>query len=205
MQTPALSLHRRIANQNSVVLMLLMALIYIVAGRTGFLFAFSLGNIVPFWPPAGLAMAMVFLFGQRLIPGVWMGSFLLDLCFFQESNVPFFTGAMMAASIATGSTLQASLGAALIRLFRSQLSHTGSIASLVALTPVVCLIGSIVGICTLWWGGRLLSSEILSSFLAWISGDTLGVWIFCPPLLLFIYRPPAFSAHKLLYFFQHHF
>lgn len=200
MQTPALSLRRRIASQNSVVLVLVLALIYVFTGRMGFMFTFSPGNIMPFWPPAGLAIAMVFLFGQRLTPGVWIGSFLLDLWFFQGSNVPFFTGAMMAALIATGSTLQAALGAVIVRSFRSQLNNTRSIASLVALTPVLCLIASIVGVCALWLGGSLPTSKIFSSFLTWLSGDTLGVWIFCPPLLLFINRPPAFSMPKLLYF-----
>src|SRR4051812_27516645 len=58
----------------------LVALAYYLAGRIGLELAYLNGAVAALWPPAGLGLAVLFLGGVRLWPGVvigdlWLGDF----------------------------------------------------------------------------------------------------------------------------------
>src|SRR5438067_231024 len=64
------------------------------------------GNVTPVWPPTGVALAALVLFGERLWPGVFLGALLVN----GLSAVPLGT----ALGMATGNTLEAVVGAYLL-------------------------------------------------------------------------------------------
>ena len=74
-------------------------------------FGLSLGAVGGFatavWPPTGIALASLLLFGTRLWPGVALGAYLVNTV----SGAP----PVSAAGIALGNTLEALLGAYLLR------------------------------------------------------------------------------------------
>ena len=53
---------------------------YYVAGRVGLELAYLNGAVAALWPPAGLGLAVLFLYGLRLWPGIvigdlWLGDY----------------------------------------------------------------------------------------------------------------------------------
>ena len=55
----------------------LVAGAYYFAGRLGLELAYLDGAVAAIWPPAGLGLAVLFLYGVRLWPGIAIGDLLL--------------------------------------------------------------------------------------------------------------------------------
>src|SRR5215210_721162 len=55
----------------------LVALAYYLVGRIGLELAYLDGAVAALWPPAGLGLAVLFLYGIRLWPGIVVGDLLL--------------------------------------------------------------------------------------------------------------------------------
>src|SRR6476619_2323781 len=55
----------------------LLAIAYYVAGKIGLELAYLDGAVAALWPPAGLGLAVLFLGGIRLWPGIVIGDLLL--------------------------------------------------------------------------------------------------------------------------------
>src|SRR3712207_8484928 len=55
----------------------LVAILYYGAGRIGLELAYLDGAVAALWPPAGLGLAVLFLYGVRLWPGIVIGDLLL--------------------------------------------------------------------------------------------------------------------------------
>src|SRR5215218_4120175 len=55
----------------------IVALVYYVAGRIGLELAYLDGAVAALWPPAGLGLAVLFLYGIRLWPAIVVGDLLL--------------------------------------------------------------------------------------------------------------------------------
>ncbi len=165
---------------------LALAVAYYVFGRLGLLLAIPPGYATAVWAPAGIALAAVLNRGYRLAPGVWLGSFTLNL-FISLSAAP--DGALVsalgiAASIALGSMLQTLAGAWLIRRwagFPNPLAGVQQIAGfLVWGGPVACLIGATWGVSTLALAGLVAPAEMAFSWWTWWAGDTIGVLLLTP-------------------------
>src|SRR5262249_37763645 len=50
----------------------------VLAGEAGLAIPFTSGNVSPFWPPAGVALAAALLFGYRIWPAVALGAFIVN-------------------------------------------------------------------------------------------------------------------------------
>src|SRR5260221_11512870 len=81
--------------------------VYFVADRMSHGLAIPPGYATPVWPPSGIALAAILLLGGRVWPGVWFGAALVNL----TVEGSFITAAL----VATGNTLEALVGGALIR------------------------------------------------------------------------------------------
>src|SRR5438093_13760901 len=58
--------------------LLLITVAYFVGGKLGLAVPFTSGNISPVWPPAGIALAGVLVYGYRIWPAVALGAFLVN-------------------------------------------------------------------------------------------------------------------------------
>jgi len=76
---------------------------YFCAGKLGLSWAHMHASVSAVWPPSGLALAALLLWGWRLWPGIFLGAFLV--------NITTEGTALTAIGIATGNTLEALLGA----------------------------------------------------------------------------------------------
>lgn len=145
------------------------------------------GNVAPIWPAAGLAWAILLVFGLRYWPSIWVGAVVTDALL-------GFTSASFAAALMTGSgsTLQACLGAWLTkRLFHQALPLIRDRLTWLFLLlngPVVCTVAASVGIAARYITGSIELDTVVTEWLIWWSGDTIGVLLFYPLFLLWLER-----------------
>lgn len=169
---------------------LLLAGASYASGRLGLFLAIPPGYATAVWPPAGIALAGLLHLGPWGAIGVLLGSFLVNL---GVGGSPNPTSIAIAASIALGSTLQALLGAALIRRFLGEplaLDRERVVLRFLLLGgPAACLTACTWGTGTLLLLGDLPTAKTLVTFWTWWSGDVLGVMVFAPLGLLFVGQP----------------
>ena len=80
--------------------LVLLAVVYFLVGKAGLQhFAFLNASASPVWPPAGIALAGVLLFGAGMWPAIFIAAFLVNVA---------TTGSLgTSLAIATGNTLAA--------------------------------------------------------------------------------------------------
>ena len=168
-----------------------LACAYYATGTLGLLLAVPPGYATIIWPPSGIAIGSLLLFGARLWPGIFVGSFVLNgfvAHAWTLSGDFVLTKALIAAGIATGSTLQA-LGVRVLiqRCMRLpiELSSWRDLSLLLGLCgPVGCVIAPTCGMLTLTLGGALPPDTLLHNWLTWWAGDLFGVVVFLPLMLI---------------------
>ncbi len=153
-----------------------------------------------FWPPAGVAMAGLYLWGVRYGFSVFLGAFLLNFFLFKGMGQPLLTTLLMSSGLSLGSAVQGVVGAKVLYFFRRKLKDFRYILLLCFLTGIVCLISSSTGVVMLYGAGVVEAHEVGFSLFTWLMGDMLGVWLLTPLLLLFFTRPPRFDRKRFLYF-----
>jgi len=137
----------------------------------------------------------VLLHGYRVWPGVLLGSMLLNVEITLGASVQPATIAILwpAASIAVGAALQAVAGAFLIRRFvgfPSSLDQVGDIVKFAMLGgPVGCLINATWGSMSLLGAGAMALGSLPFNWFTWWVGDTIGVLIFTPLVLIWLGQP----------------
>lgn len=178
-----------------MAVVLALAALYVITARLGLMLALPPENkATAVWPPSGIALAALLLFGHRIWPGVWLGSFLANLWdgFNAVSTFPLSAHLFVSASIATGSTLQASAGSFLIRRWTGsvrpfqQATHAFTFAGV---AMFVCLIASTLGVASLYLGGFAPAKTLPFSWWTWWLGDVTGVLTVGAFLLAWSRRP----------------
>jgi integral membrane sensor domain MASE1 len=157
----------------------LLAGVYVAAAKAAFALAFVHTSIAPIWPPSGIALAAVLLFGRRAVPGVLLGAFLFNA----STPVPLWVSAAMGI----GNTAEAVVGAFLLRRagFRREIDRVRDVLALVGLGALVSTaISASVGVGSLWLSGILPDSQLPVGWAIWWFGDASGVLTVAPLLLL---------------------
>src|SRR5713101_5874106 len=89
---------------------LVLAAIYFFAGKFGLSLAFLNASASPVWPPTGIALAALLLFGYRLWPAVFLGAFLVNLTTPDVVGLALAPALAKSFCIAIGNTLEALCG-----------------------------------------------------------------------------------------------
>jgi len=177
-----------------------IALAYAFLGAMGLLLAIPPGFASPMFPASGFAMAVALLAGRKALPGVFIGSLLLNLWAGHFLIDPSWKGGLVALGIAAGSTLQALFAAHLVRGFvghgwRSLEAGTDVFWTLILAGPVACLVSASLGNLTLFLAGLVSVESVPFSWWSWWIGDVLGVLTFLPiTLSLILFRDPLWRA-----------
>lgn len=167
-------------------LVLGLAVTYFLAAQIGLPFAFPGENITPVWPPAGVALAALLLFGAKLWPGVAIG----------QIAVVAFEGEPLLSSIGVvvGNTVQPIVAVYLLeRLigFRAQLDRLKDLFGLAALAAAASsVVSATIGVTAIIGFGPIPVAEYGSIWLVYWLGDVLGILIVAPVLLTWSYVRP---------------
>lgn len=154
---------------------------YYAAGRLGLVWHLAVEEAVvtPIWPPTGVAVACLLLFGMRCVPGITLGALLVIL-----SLGP--VGASVAATL-FGNTAAPLCAYLMLRRvgFRTDLSRLRDGFALVFLGALTgMLISATIGVGSLVLTGKLAAHGFWHVWLPWWVGDATGVVIVTPLLLL---------------------
>ncbi len=170
----------------------LTALAYLGAGQLAVLLAVPPSYAAPIFPPAGIALAAVLVYGYRALPGVLAGAFAVNLLLAQPRGLPALTAQLLTLAIALGATAQAGLGAWLMRRRgpgRAMAEPRDVMAFCVFGAMVACLVSSSTATTALSLAGALPAEARAFTWWTWWAGDTLGVLIGTPVVLSLIGRP----------------
>ncbi|MBV5306291.1 MAG: PAS domain S-box protein [Desulfobulbaceae bacterium] len=169
-------------------------LAYTALGLLGIALAIPPGYASPVFPAAGLAVALVLYFGNRILPGIWLGSLTINIVIAWQTGGLGAINIVIAGVVAGGAVLQAFAAHWMIlRLlgdkWRSLETEKDIMLFLVAGGPLSCFISATIGNCTLYVAGVIpTKEEFFHSWCNWWTGDVLGVLIFTPLILLFLFR-----------------
>ena len=176
---------------------LILAAAYAVAAWLSLWLAIPPGYATALWPASGLALAGILIGGVRASPGIWLGSFVVNLgtAFDATHGAALLTSVAIPTSIGVGATLQALVGASLVRRhvgFPSALTRADEIGTFLVLGgPVSCLVSATLGVTTLAVSGQIPWTLFVVTWATWWIGDTLGVLIATPLVLSWLAEPRA--------------
>jgi signal transduction histidine kinase len=156
-----------------------LAGVYIVAGRLGLSLDPVGGFATLVWPPAGISLAALLVFGPALWPGILLGALLVNVL----AGAPFG----VALAIAGGNTLEAVVGADVLRRvgFDPLLSRVRHVIGLALLAAAgATLIAATVGVAALIMGDIVALNDAGHAWIAWWLGDATGILALTPLLLL---------------------
>jgi integral membrane sensor domain MASE1 len=185
-----------------VGLVVVVAVLYFATARVGLLLALPPAyKATAIWPPSGIALAAVLLFGVRAWPGIWLGAFcanVVDHFWGTEARFDLVDHVMVAIVIACGSTLQAIIGAFITRKVIgpvSPLDRGWDVLRFFGIALVMCIVAASISVPMLIVARMADSSSFATNWLTWWLGDTAGVLLVTPFLLVWMKRgvrlPPA--------------
>ena len=160
-----------------VVAVAVVALAYYGAGRIGLELAYLNGAVAALWPPAGLGLAVLFLYGVRLWPAIVIGDLLLG-----DYSTPL--GTVLAQTL--GNTVAVVVAALLLRRLtggRAGLDRVADVLALVACAVVAAVVSAAFGPVSLLLGDVISADELGQVFRTWTLGDAAGVLVVAPVVL----------------------
>jgi signal transduction histidine kinase/CheY-like chemotaxis protein/integral membrane sensor domain MASE1 len=159
---------------------------YIVFGHLLSSISFH-GQIVPIWLPAGIALVGCYLWWWRFLPAVFLAAFTFNFSVVPNFDINLLSSitTIQNGIIAIGATLQAMVGAALLRYWLgnpiSQSQNKKTLYFIVIIGILVNLISSTVGVCTFTLLNPDYSAEDFQlNWMFWWLSDSLGVLLSLP-------------------------
>lgn len=167
---------------------LLLCLAYVLSGKLGLMLALPPGYASPIFPPAGIAVAAALIGGRRTLPWIFIGSLLLNIWVgYSSSQQINAQGFAIALIIALASMLQAAVGGwGLRRLigYPTSLDHSSEVLRFLLLAPAICLTSATISVSSLSALGVFELANFATNWAAWWVGDTLGVLVMLPLIMI---------------------
>jgi PAS domain S-box-containing protein len=157
-----------------------LAGVYFVAGKLGLSLAFVHASATAVWPPTGIALAALLLYGNHMWPAVFLGAFLVNVT----------TAGSIASSlgIAAGNTLEALLGVWLVKRWaggREVFVRARSFFAFALLAGgVATAMSATLGVTSLALAGLAHWPRFGEIWLTWWLGDMAGALVVAPVLFL---------------------
>jgi PAS domain S-box-containing protein len=163
-----------------------VAIVYFGAAKLSLNLASIHPSATPIWPPTGLALAAVLLWGHRIWPAIFAGAFVVNLM----TAGSIYTS----CAIALGNTLEAAIGGWLINQWsdgRETFDTPVGEAkfTLIALGPST-MTSATIGVASLALAGYADWSRFAPIWMTWWLGDLAGALVVTPVIVLWSAPPP---------------
>ena len=158
-----------------------ITLIYFVVGYFSLKLAFANPSASPVWPPAGIALAALLLFGYRVWPAIFVGAFLFNAA---TAGNPFTS-----VAIATGNTVEAVCAAWLVNRFAGgtrAFESAQNAFKFATATMLSTALSPSIGVTTLTLSGFVAWNSYASVWSTWWLGDFAGAMIVTPLVVLWL-------------------
>ena len=161
---------------STVTRIVLLTAIYFVSGLLGKYSTFLGGKVVLVWPPAGIALAAILLFGYRFWWGVAAGA----LLFATINGTPstFFT-----LATAVGTTVGAVVCAFLLERFNKFRNPMERLRDVVGFILFACFLGTTVNALFNLAGMRIPMDQMFSNLWIWWVPNAMGALVVTPLIL----------------------
>ena len=185
---------------SDVVRLILVGFAYFTLAYLGLRLASINPSATPIWPPTGLAIAAILLWGNRIAPAIFVAAFLIN----QLTAGSIFTS----LAIACGNTLEAVIAGYLVRHWAEgeQVFDTPTgIAKFALISLAATLVSATIGVSSLAVAGYAEMSSFISVWLTWWLGDLAGALIVTPVVVLWAkselasFTPPQITGTGLTY------
>jgi len=182
--------------------LLLIAASYFVVGQLALLLAIPPIYTTIIWPPAGIALGCLLLWGSRYWVGVLLGALLTHLAasYTGASHDTLLRSLTLAALLSVGATLQAVIGAKLIRRFvefPTSLTRERDVFGFFVIGgPVTHLINATWATATLFVASAIPAAALAANWWTLWLGDTLGALIFTPLIVMWFNDDVAWASRR---------
>jgi signal transduction histidine kinase/CheY-like chemotaxis protein len=175
--TPEINIRRGISYAGGLVA---IGVIYFALAKGGLALAFIHPSATPIWPPTGVALAAVLLWGYRTWPAIFAAAMI--------ANATTAGSVATAIAIATGNSLEAVVGAYLINRW-SRGCNTFSTPNSVAKFALICFviatpISASIGLTSLATAGYIEWTNFANVWVTWWLGDVAGALVIAPVIVL---------------------
>jgi diguanylate cyclase (GGDEF)-like protein/PAS domain S-box-containing protein len=180
---------------------LLITVAYVISGKLGLMLALPPGYASPIFPPAGIAIAAVLIVGMRSLPWIFLGSLILNVWIGYSASQQIDAMALTVATIiAVASMLQAAIGGWGLRRaigYPAPLDHSAEVLRFLLLAPAICLTSASLSVSGLLALGIIDPAGFATNWAAWWIGDTLGVVVMLPLVMIAVGEPRALWRSRM--------
>jgi signal transduction histidine kinase len=171
----------------------ILSFVYHFAAELGLLTAHLQANTSPVWPPTGIAIAALLLFGYKFWPGIAFGVLLATI--FKDNPLNVSIG------LAIGNTLEALAAAYFIKRllkFHNSMDRVQDVIGFTAYSAIATTISATIGVITLLLTGNDIREVLWTVWYTWWIGDFLGALVVAPLLLIWFSNWPYHWNRKRL-------
>ena len=165
----------------------LVAVLFYLAAWMGYSLAFEHATSLPFWPPSGIAFALIILLGRQAWPGVVIGTLLANtMGVWNTPSLSVQSSVTIAVFIALGNTMEVLFGNYLIKHWVKDdypFRNTMDAFRFLFITLVMCLVGAMVGVSGLQLIGSVAAEGFLRASFSWWIESVVGILLFTPFVL----------------------
>jgi PAS domain S-box-containing protein len=157
----------------------IIAIVYFVTAKFGLSLSYSYKQVTLVWPPSGISLAILLLYGLDLWPGILIGAFVANLTTSETVTI--------ASGIALGNTLEAYIAAFLLTRFHfsKQFARVKDVLLFVVCAALFSTaISATIGTSSLIRGGIGSWNNFFPVWLNWWAGDFVGDMVFAPAILI---------------------
>lgn len=190
--TPEINFHRGIGYAGGLVA---IGVIYFALAKGGLALASIHPSATPIWPPTGVALAAVLLWGYRTWPAIFTAAAI--------ANATTAGSVATAIAIAAGNSLEAVVGAYLINRWSNgcnTFSRPNSVAKFTLICFVIATpISASIGLTSLATAGYIQRANFADAWVTWWLGDVTGALVIAPVIVLWASSPyHAFNRKEFL-------
>ena len=148
-------------------------------------------SVSAIWPPAGVGIAALYLWGLRWWPGIFLGDLIINLeLLFGHHSLP--AAALVGQQL--GNMAEILVGAALMRRLigpRAELDRVEQVAGMLAALALGTAISAVAGTLSMLGTGVISLSQVPSFLRTWWLGDLSGALVVVPFMVVWARAPLA--------------
>ncbi|MFL5982450.1 MAG: MASE1 domain-containing protein [Gaiellaceae bacterium] len=162
-----------------------LGLAYFAAAKLGQTLRYT-ASVSAIWPPVGLGIGALYLWGLRLWPGIFLGELLVNGQLLLESTSPP-VGSIVGQQL--GNMAEVIVGAWLLtRLLgpRAKLESAVEVGNLIVVVGIATAISASAGTLSMLAGGVIDRADLPTFWRTWWLGDSAGALVVLPLMLVWV-------------------
>jgi signal transduction histidine kinase len=167
----------------------LLAAAYYGAAKVGQTLRYT-ASVAAIWPPAGLGIAALYLWGLRWWPGVLLGELVVNGHLLVNDSIPL--GSLLGQQ--TGNMAEVIVGALLLRRLigpNAAMDRVEQLGRMLLAVGAATAISATAGTVSMLAGGVIEASDVTTFWRTWWLGDTSGGLVVLPLMLAWAQHPSA--------------